>query len=522
MVPRAATATARRSEVPWLLGVGLAVALLQVLAHEAPGFPFGSDWGQYLQGADALWRADHSAPYPSWRGPLYMFLLGGAGQKLGYVVAGRLVSRVAAALCVIAAGLAGRVLGGRGAAIAAAFSVALFAPMQQAAVWVNPYATMGATWGLALAAGLATARWGWRWTAIAAGLMGGAAVATDPRGWQIVPLVLLLGLLAPPPKPGKDRMVSPGLLFIALLLTVASALWVQRDLPQTPLHQAIQEQHVLSAEMVGIKTGPYHPLAACLEDDSASGRMVTTWTCAHHLMRWNFERMTPRGYLPPWWFVLALPLLLLNWGGWAWRGALARGVAVGLPLVAMVAGVAWVEWAPRYSAPYVVPLALLGPVVAARLFPGRRGDAWSFVQLGIVLFWGWWAMPSQYGLHDRDPDLPGEGDLLDFARWLDKEAGVGGLVLNCSQQPVDILLLPQPMRARYQTAGNQELCQQWATEPESPDGRLLFLTVHDPYDGRCMGECAGIEPQELGWSPIVMPPTTPPGVVGWERAATAP
>jgi len=268
--------------------------------------------------------------------------------------------------------------------------------------------------------------------------------------------------------------------------------------------------------MVGIKTGPDHPLAACLEDDSNSGRMVTTWACARHLAAWNLERMAPRGYLPPAWVLLVLPLLMVS-PRWGRRGAIAAVVAVGLPALALVTGVAWVEWAPRYSAPYVVPLAMLGPVAAAGLFGRLRGWLGRGLFVAAVLAWAWWAVPSHHGLHDRDPDLPGEGDLLDFARWLDIEAGAGGLVLNCSQQPVEILLLPTPMLADYRTAGNPKLCQSWATNPDRPSGRLLFLTVHDPYDGRCMGECAGIEPEALGWEGIELPGTAPPGVRGWER-----
>lgn len=506
-----------RSELPWIVTTCVAVGLIQLWAHEAPGFPFGSDWGQYLQGADALWRADDTATYPSWRGPLYMFLLGGPGQKLGYVVAGRLVSRVAAGLCVVAAALAARALAGRSAAAAAALLVAGFTPLQQAAVWVNPYATLGAVQGLCLAAGLATARWGWRWVAVACGLLAAAAVATDPRGWFVVPIALVLGLLAPRLRVNARRWLSPALLGGAMVLGLALTLWAQRDLPHTPLGQAIREQHVLSAEMVGIKTGPDHPLATCLEADSSTGRMVTTTACARHLLAWNQSRMAPRGCVPPLWALLTLPLLLIP-APWGRRSSLASAAAVGLPAIAMLAGLAWVEWAPRYSAPYVVPLALLGPVVAARLVE-RLQPAGLRAALfwGAVATWAWWAVPSHHGWQDRDPSLPDEGDLLDFARWLDHAAGPGGLVLNCSQQPVDILLLPRPMLARYPISGNAERCQGWATEPPRADGQRIFLTVHDPYTGACMGECAGLEPGNMGWRPLVLPENAPPGVKGWTR-----
>jgi hypothetical protein len=504
-----------RPELPWICATLVGIVAIQLLAHEAPGFPFGSDWGQYLQGADALWRAENARPYPSWRGPLYMFLLGGPGQSLGYVVAGRLVSRVAAALCVIAAALAARALGGRGMAAVAPLLVAGFAPLQQAAVWVNPYATLGALQGLCLAAGLATVRWGWRWSAAACGLLAAAAVATDPRGWLVVPIALVLGLLAPK-IPRRRSWIGPSLLVTLMVVGLALTTWSKRDLPHTPLGQAIQEQHVLSAEMVGIKTGPDHPLAACLGEDAARDRMVTTTDCARHLLSWNQARMAPRGYTPPLWALLALPLLLLP-AAWGRRGAVAGVAAVGLPLLSMLAGLAWVEWAPRYSAPYVVPLALLGPVALARLLERSPEKLRPGLALLPLAAWAWFAMPSHHGFHDRDPDLPGEGDLLDFARWLDAEAGAGGLVLNCSQQPVDILLLPRPMLARYPISGNAERCQGWATDPPSADGRLIFLTVHDPYNGACMGECAGLEPQGLGWSPHVLPDSAPPGVKGWTR-----
>jgi hypothetical protein len=512
--------TRLRPELPWIAATALAVVLVQLWAHEAPGFPFGSDWGQYLQGADALWRADRAAPYPSWRGPLYMFLLGGPGQALGYVTAGRLVSRVAAALCVVAAALAARALVGRGAATIAPLLAAGFAPLQQAAVQVNPYATLGALQGLVLAAGLACARWGHRWLALACGLAAAAAVATDPRGWMMVPIALTLGLLAPPPRTGR-RWTLPALLAGAMALGLGLTLWLQRDLPHTPLGQAIQEQHVLSAEMVGIKTGPDHPLATCLEADSRDMRggapMSTSWACAQHLLSWNQGRMAPRGYTPPLWVLATLPLLLLP-AAWGRRGALAATAAVGVPGAALLAGLAWVEWAPRYSVPYTVPLALLGPALLLGLAhhaPGRRlGPALAALALTA---WAALAFPSHRGLGDRDPDLPGEGQLLDFARWLDRAAGDGGLVLNCSQQPVEVLLLPRPMRASYRTAGHAELCQQWATQPDRPSGRLLFLTVHDPYSGACTGECAGLDPAALGWTRIELPDTAPPGVRGWER-----
>jgi hypothetical protein len=504
-----------RPELPWICATVAAVVAVQLLAHEAPGFPFGSDWGQYLQGADALWRADNTLRYPSWRGPLYMFLLGGPGQSLGYVVAGRLVSRVAAALCVIAAALAARSLAGRGMATVAPLLVAGFAPLQQAAVWVNPYATLGALQGLCIAAGLATARWGWRWSAALCGLLAAAAVATDPRGWLVVPVAVTLGLLAPWAR-GSRRWVAPALLIALMAAGLALTSWSKRDLPHTPLGQAIREQHVLSAEMVGIKTGPEHPLAACLGEDASRDRMVTTTACARHLLRWNQGRMAPRGYTPPLWALLALGLALLP-APWGRRSALAGAAALGLPLLALLGGLSWVEWAPRYSVPFAVPLALLGPVAVSRLLRWAPGRHRLWLALLPLAAWAWWAMPTHHGAHDRDPDLPGEGDLLDFARWLDDEAGAGGLVLNCSQQPVDILLLPRPMLAAYPIAGTAERCQGWASDPPEADGRRIYLTVHDPYTGACMGECAGIDPREHGWRPLSLPEFAPPGVKGWVR-----
>jgi hypothetical protein len=511
--------TGWRAELPWLAATLAGIVLVQLWAHEAPGFPFGSDWGQYLQGADALWRAEESAPFPSWRGPLYMFLLGGPGQSLGYVVAGRLVSRLAAGLCVLAAALAGRAIAGREVAFAAPLLAAGFVPLQQAATWVNPYASLAAAQGLCLAAGLAFARWGWRWAGVSCGLLAAAAVATDPRGWMMVPIALLLGLLAPTPRSGGlwRRRGHQALLLLAMVAGLGLSLWVQRDLPHTPLMQALDEQHVLSAEMVGIKTGPDHPLAACLAEDSSSGRMVTTSTCARHLLSWNLQRMVPRGQVPTPWFLLALPLLLLP-TRWGRRGSMAGVAALAIPAASLVAGLAWVEWAPRYSAPYVVPLALLGPAALlslARLLPWRwprHGLFWL-----AVLAWGWWAMPSTRRADQHNIGLPGEEQLLGFARWLDSAAGPGGLVLNCSQQPVDILLLPRPMLASYPIAGNPQRCRGWAEAPPSADGRLLYLSVHDPYTGACSGECAGIDPALMGWTAIPIPDNAPPGVKVWTR-----
>ncbi|MFH1467041.1 MAG: hypothetical protein ABIO70_21845 [Pseudomonadota bacterium] len=496
-------------EAPWLAVVALAVVAVQVLAHEAPGFPFGSDWGQYLQGADALWRGDRGAPYPSWRGPLYMLLLGGIGQKLGYVVAGRLVSRLAAAVCVIAAGLAGRALAGRTVAAAAALLAAGFIPLQVAALWVNPYATMGATWGLAIAAGVATARWGRPWMAAAAGVAAAAAVATDPRGWLMVPLVLGLGVMAP----DRPRWRAPAVLAAALALGLGTNAFFQRDLPHTPLSEAIRAQHVLSGEMVGIKTGPEHPLTACLSEDSAQGGMVTSWACARQLAAWNLERAVPRGHLPVPWALLALPLALLP-VGWGRRRAMSAALAIAAPLATLLAGLAWVEWAPRYSAPWTVPLALLGPAALAWLL-ARGARPWRHaLLLAASAAWGLTVMPSLRGLHDPQAGLSGEADLLAFAHWVDVEAGEGAAVFNCSQQPVDLLLLPRPTYARYQTAGEPAQCRAWAGET-SP--RALFLTAHNPYTGACQGECAGIEPEALGWRPVTLPADAPPNVRAWRR-----
>ena len=501
-----------RAEGPWLVVSLLAVVAAQLLAHEAPGFPFGSDWGQYLQGADALWRQENSAPYPSWRGPLYMFLLGGPGQIWGYVAAGRIVSRVAAAIAVISAALAGRALAGRQVAAASALLAAGFVPLQQAAVWVNPYALMAATWGLALAAGLATARWGRPWIAALAGLATGAAVATDPRGWLLVPLVLGLGLL------GTARRCwrSLAALGTGLLLTLAVTLFVQRDLPNTPLLQAIHAQHTLSSELVGMKTGAEHPLAACLQQDAQSGRMATTTSCARHLLAFNLGRMAPRGFVPPAWPLLFLPLGLLP-ARWGRRASLAATAAVLLPILALVAGLAWVEWAPRYSASYAIPLALLGPVVAARLLLQREARRLRALFWPAVIAWALLAIPGAHPRDEGDRDLPGERQLLDFAAWLEGQARPGDLVLNCSQQPVQMLLLPRPTLAEYRDAGRHEQCRGWANAPPTAAGRRLFLTVHDPYSGACMGECAGLDPSELGWREHALPDSAPPGVRGWTK-----
>jgi hypothetical protein len=241
--------------------------------------------------------------------------------------------------------------------------------------------------------------------------------------------------------------------------------------------------------------------------------MVTSWACARQLAAFNLGRALPRGHLPQPWALLALPLALLP-VGWGRRRALAAGLALAAPFAALAAGLGWVEWASRYSVPWTVPLALLGPAALAWLLPeGARAWRHALV-LAAVTAWGLGVMPSLRGLRDPQANLSGEADLLAFARWLDAEAGEGGQVLNCGQQPVDLLLLPRPTRARYQTAGEPASCQAWVRETSS---RALLLTAHNPYTGACQGECAGIDPELVGWRPVPLPPAAPPNLRAWRR-----
>ena len=71
---------------------------------QIPVFPTGVDWSQYVMGAEYLWNYDEHLQYPTWRSPIYPYLLGLPSvfvSDITYIESARLFNVLGVALVVI-------------------------------------------------------------------------------------------------------------------------------------------------------------------------------------------------------------------------------------------------------------------------------------------------------------------------------------------------------------------------------------------------------------------------------------
>ena len=459
--PPSSVPLVRRSpELGWLAAVAFAAWLIARTAFDDLGVPAGSDWGVYLKDAARIWVPESGLPFNDWRRPLHGYLVGLFGAERGYVEAARLISAVGGVATVVAAGVAGRALGGPWVAALAALSVPFLQVPVDAAHWTNHYGLLGAAVGLALAAGACACRWGSVTAALAAGLFGGFAYALDLRGLAGAGTAAGLVVLAL----GADvawwrRLLLPLAFAGGLALPVMQSERVAEvaGLSAMPFDVQVRVQRALTLDAIRLEGGGQGgQLQACI------GLEPTLMTleglqepCSEALFRSNLARI--RSHLPPaglWWLLLPAFLPAV----WGRRAALAGfGVLVGPTLGALV-GLAWVHGHMRYLTPLTVPLAVLIPLGLHRLterFPLPVRVAGGLVALYLTV--SWWPRISH---RERAwPDAPRDRPtgLTRLADHLLAE-GTDEPVIDCAGTGVEVYALPVVLDMEVLVGASPQRC----------------------------------------------------------------
>lgn len=169
---------------------------------QIPVFPTGVDWSQYIMGTEYVWNYDASLHYPTWRSPIYPYLLGLPSFLLSdmtYMESARLFNVLGVALLVISLFL--RTLSVEKSitwigSISMFVSILLFGqyPLIEM-LWnsVSPYMLVGGLLAMGLSSVFVFIQSSWgKWIrGVSIGLSWGLATAMDGRSWVFVGVGLL-------------------------------------------------------------------------------------------------------------------------------------------------------------------------------------------------------------------------------------------------------------------------------------------------------------------------------------------
>jgi hypothetical protein len=465
-------------EAPLL--VGLLVAALALLwpgsaFRAAEGFA-GASWEQYRGAAHLFFHPEEGwLAWPLWRQCLYPGLLGLLGEPHGYLAAASWIASGAALLIVLAAGLGARALANPTAGGVAALHAALFPELLQGVWRMDVYPSLGAAFGLALALGACSARWGRIRIMALCGLAAGLAWGLDSRGFvAVVPCAALVALGAwrmPWSRRGLAALAFAGCLALGplaqhLLRPPAQVRYdveeAQRGEGASGLLSKLEGQLIHAADDIqAMGTRDPTPLTrACGAGAPRTlGAAARLGPCTRGMLRHNLGTLQRGGSLPASW-LLGLLLLggLLPHRRRPWRSALASALLLGSCGVAVLimGSLALVHPAGGYFFPFLAPVAMLAPVALHRLASlVGAGPRWRSLAplagLGItLLLWP--------GVPDRERARPVPNDPREAVfTWLRELVEPGETVLDCADLYVNVALLP--LRTATPEAARERSCE---------------------------------------------------------------
>jgi len=482
---------------------------LPVIEH-----PMGSDWGHYFTAAEFIWNPIDGIAYPDFRKPWFGWILGGIGQLFGYLAAGQTIGKLALMAMIGASALAAAALADRWAALVASWTVVLMPLAMDGALWVNHYPLLGATVGLAFAAGAAASRWpGLGWVAVA-GLAAGASWALDFRGAVAIPVVVALVILG---SQGLGwRMAIGRVVVLASMMggLAAHDVWLQRtfDVPQLEVEQQLRVQRKGTLQQIAQGTvGDDKVRQLCENEALKSFELSSVMTpCGISLRSSNIQRLASMRLIPaP--VVLLFGILSIIPMAWSRRGLLRSALAPCIvylpPLLSIAAGMGWVTYFDRYILPFTVVLAVFVPVSISRfvgILPlGRWRGLTSFVLASLVPILMW------PGLDARDLDAPESARSSEYhagilAKWVDTSLENGDGVIDCAGLAIDSLLLPSRIDYIRFPPGDSE-CIALVKQPPVHVGRTYLITMHRDIPPHARATDLPFDPravEAVGWVDI--------------------
>jgi MFS family permease len=475
-------------ELPLFAGIAIGWHLLRARgrAFTPMRFPAGFDWSEYLP---ASWMMVHriDVGFPRFRNPLYPWIAGHLGERLGdYPWAAVVLSSIGMCLVVLAAGLGARALSTAWAGGVAAASVPLVHSAAQASRWVNEYPLLAGVTGLTFAFGACAARWpGWAWTT-AAGLAAGLAWGIDDRSIPAVAAAALLVAIGAARRSGSIRWILPVLFLAGAALGPLSI----RTLSIAPkLEPRAQLRAQRENALRGIRDSHIPALVQACATEPLYGLPsipALRRPCARALLRENLR--TAPLELP---FGLRLTLLALPFALLPARrgvGSVLASIAVfGAALSSLAVMALWVMVPDRYILHFAAPLAMIVPVALSRLLEtaAPRAVAGWLVPPAPVLA-GVWAFAGVN--HGRPPapldDAPQSQALGAMLETLRARVGPSDTLLDCSAMGLETALLPRQYHAAPLNLYGNDMrrCIEWLDAPERRTGaRWLVTTVRCPF-----------------------------------------
>lgn len=471
-------------ELPWITGIcgGWLLLWLYGRAFVLGGTPLGFGWWDYLLLA---WRYHHPAMefFSSWRNPLYPAVVGALGESWGYVVAAQVVASLATATLVLAAGLAGRLLGSAWAGGLAALSLPLVPTVAESSRWLTLYPALAAASGATVVLALLAARTGSRLATLGTGAMLGLAWALDWRGLLFgLPAAILLLLAVIRAPPSRWRRGLPLLFFLG---TATSPL-LQWSLGSRDILPRTQEVEVQKKVVLRwIRTTHDRELNEACRSTADLGSLSPrglTGPCARTLVRYNLthdlRRELPFGLWPT---LLLLPLVLLP-GRRGWRGTLETGAAVFVPTALLLLLATRVLVPDRYALQFALTTSLVVPVGLARLVqtavPRRVRAGTEAILLSAATLWLLQEGPPGRNRPTKmalNPDIQKVGPALAL---LEDRLGPRDRFLDCSGAHVEAALLPRILHdgPPMSKDTDEDRCAAWIADPPQGSGTTWLGT----------------------------------------------
>jgi hypothetical protein len=501
----------------WVLLAGIVAwswVSLPTIAH-----PLGSDWGHYFTAAEYIWNPREGLAYPDFRKPWYGWIIGGLGQTVGYFPAAQFVGRASMVLMVLAAALLTTAMSNRWMGLVAAATIPLMPLVMDGALWVNHYPLLGATVGLSVAAGAASARWkhlGW---VCLAGVMAGISLALDLRGSIAVPMVVALVGLGGIPlgwRRGLFRMIILGLGAGAIQIHDG---WLQHrfEVPQLEFAQQLQVQRKGTLGQIAEGIFDDVPLqSACagmvVAPMSATGLLSK---CGTQLSKSSRERLVRLGLIPGavtlWWLVLAiLPI------GRSVRERIQNGlvsvVVFGAPLFSVWMGMRWVTYFDRYLLPFAAIVACVVPVALGRFFMllnsffARPQPVFKWLGVGLALGYMVLQWPGHWSRSLDSPETVRSSEYHAgvFASWVVQSVKVEEAVIDCAGLALDSLLLPAKIDYVRFPPGDAA-CAALIQNPGNTNRKTYLITMHRDLPPQYRITDLPFNPVAiggLGWKPV--------------------
>ncbi len=480
-------------ESPLILGLLLGWVLLLRWGHAfvITPVPVGPDWNQYFM---AAWKVIHRLPedYPEFRYPLYPWLVGTLGARLGYVAAAVILSSLGATLIVLAAGLGARALAGPWAGGLAAAAVPWVETTLQSARWSSQYAVLGAAGGLAVAMGAWAARRPRPWIFLATGLAAGLVWAVDARG---VPFAVTVALLS---AVGLTRRISWKGRCAALLAWAAGFLVGPVSqarlevIPRRPSAYLVAVQRRMAMEDIrAFRTPGIYEACRGRRYEAIPLLDMPFTSCGKALLRHNlglYGRELPFGLILT---LVALPAALLPGRG-GWRATVASGLYF-LPPVFILAVVGVILDVPaRYLVPYASILAGVVPVGAVRLVRTWAPETTRWrrpLEAVAVCLAGTWLLfagpPAAARSPRRNPYTQQQQVMGRLMHAVKTRVSDRDRVLDCSHNlRIEVALMPrvhEPDPAKVRESPDIRRCRRWVYHPPQGEGDRWLITGKDHF-----------------------------------------